>query len=253
MFAVGAVTAGSTSRPGSSSVPTGWARASPARSARRSRRSARPGGATHYAYFAGDWPAMEYHLGDRLLRGSLPHAPWRSLRLGVLSRRRGPAVPPLAPHARLPRSTRWSGSGARVGRPSPDRRTAGRGTRGMIGCRITSADPSAPGGRSSVMPATTVTRSPATASATPSGTPNCWRRNSTVSSPATPTRRARSPDTTPSATRMLREIFEITCELTTVPAGGSVHRVAEAAQPARSTPRPATLAARPLPPVLAAA
>ena len=29
-------------------------------------------GATHYAYFAGDWPAMEYHLGDRLFAGVFP-------------------------------------------------------------------------------------------------------------------------------------------------------------------------------------
>ena len=29
-------------------------------------------GATHYAYFAGEWPAMEYHLGDRLFAGVLP-------------------------------------------------------------------------------------------------------------------------------------------------------------------------------------
>ncbi len=70
---------------------------------------------------------------------------------------------------------------------------------------------------------------------------------STVSSAATPTRRARSPATTPSATQQLREIFEITCELATYPAGRSLHRAAEATRPARSTPRPAILAARPLP------
>ncbi len=29
-------------------------------------------GATHYAYFAGEWPAMEYHLGDRLFAGVFP-------------------------------------------------------------------------------------------------------------------------------------------------------------------------------------
>lgn len=29
-------------------------------------------GATHYAYFAGDWPAMEYYLGDRLFAGVFP-------------------------------------------------------------------------------------------------------------------------------------------------------------------------------------
>ena len=29
-------------------------------------------GATHYAYFAGDWPAMEYHLGDRKFAGVFP-------------------------------------------------------------------------------------------------------------------------------------------------------------------------------------
>jgi flavin-dependent dehydrogenase len=30
------------------------------------------GGAVHYAYFAGDWPAMEYHLADRLFAGVFP-------------------------------------------------------------------------------------------------------------------------------------------------------------------------------------
>lgn len=30
------------------------------------------GGATHYAYFHGEWPAMEYHLGDRLFAGVFP-------------------------------------------------------------------------------------------------------------------------------------------------------------------------------------
>lgn len=29
-------------------------------------------GATHYAYFAGDWRAMEYHLGDRAFAGVFP-------------------------------------------------------------------------------------------------------------------------------------------------------------------------------------
>lgn len=29
-------------------------------------------GATHYAYFAGDWPAMEYHLGDGAFAGVFP-------------------------------------------------------------------------------------------------------------------------------------------------------------------------------------
>ena len=29
-------------------------------------------GATHYAYFAGDWEAMEYHLGDRMFAGVFP-------------------------------------------------------------------------------------------------------------------------------------------------------------------------------------
>lgn len=29
-------------------------------------------GATHYAYFSGDWPAMEYHLGDRVFSGIFP-------------------------------------------------------------------------------------------------------------------------------------------------------------------------------------
>ena len=29
-------------------------------------------GATHYAYFAGDWPAMEYYLGDRMFAGVFP-------------------------------------------------------------------------------------------------------------------------------------------------------------------------------------
>jgi flavin-dependent dehydrogenase len=28
--------------------------------------------ATHYAYFAGDWPAMEYHVGDRMFAGVFP-------------------------------------------------------------------------------------------------------------------------------------------------------------------------------------
>ncbi len=28
--------------------------------------------ATHYAYFAGDWPAMEYYLGDRMFAGVFP-------------------------------------------------------------------------------------------------------------------------------------------------------------------------------------
>ena len=30
------------------------------------------GGATHYAYFAGHWPAMEYHLGDGSFAGVFP-------------------------------------------------------------------------------------------------------------------------------------------------------------------------------------
>ena len=30
------------------------------------------GGAGHYSYFAGDWPAMEYHLGERLFAGVFP-------------------------------------------------------------------------------------------------------------------------------------------------------------------------------------
>lgn len=30
------------------------------------------GGAAHYTYFAGDWPAMEYHLGDRSFAGVFP-------------------------------------------------------------------------------------------------------------------------------------------------------------------------------------
>src|SRR3954466_2350761 len=29
-------------------------------------------GSTYYAYFAGDWPAMEYHLGDRAFAGGFP-------------------------------------------------------------------------------------------------------------------------------------------------------------------------------------
>ncbi|HEX6659061.1 MAG TPA: NAD(P)/FAD-dependent oxidoreductase, partial [Ilumatobacter sp.] len=29
-------------------------------------------GATHYAYFSGEWPAMEYHLSDRLFAGVFP-------------------------------------------------------------------------------------------------------------------------------------------------------------------------------------
>lgn len=30
------------------------------------------GGAGHYTYYAGDWPAMEYHLGERLFAGVFP-------------------------------------------------------------------------------------------------------------------------------------------------------------------------------------
>lgn len=55
--------------------------------------------------------------------------------------------------------------------------------RGVAGLPNQSAAPPDPAGRWTVTPGTTVTRSPVTASATPSATPNCWPRRSTTRYP----------------------------------------------------------------------
>ena len=129
----GTTAAGSTSGPGSSSAPTGCARGSPAASAPRSPRSAGAGsGAAHYAYFAGDWPAMEYYVGDRAVRRGLPDERRRGLRLGVLSGRRRQAFRRCTPHdrrrvrrhARVPPRPSWP-TASRTTRDADGRRPGG--------------------------------------------------------------------------------------------------------------------------------
>ena len=121
------------------------------------------------------WDAVEYFLGDRSLQRHLPDPPRRSLRLGR-------ACPPRTPpRLREPGEPSGVTFDRMLRHASPllaerlRRRVAARHRcAAPAGCPTTCCRPPDPAGRSSVMPATTVTRSPATASRTPSATPSSW-------------------------------------------------------------------------------
>ena len=123
-------------------------------------------------------PAIEYHVGADALAGVFPThggeaCVWVCTPEEVARRhqRRGPREAVLA--GLLAELT------PELRRPGQRCRPDVAGARACCACRTTSGRPPAPGGRSSAMPATTATRSPATASATRSGTPSCSRPRST--------------------------------------------------------------------------
>ena len=205
-------------------------------------------GAVHYAYFAGDWPAMEYYLGDGLLRRCVPDQQRRSLRVGVLAGRgrqafrRAHRTIDAAFDAMMPRRR------ARAGRtPRPRRATRTSATRGMIGLPNHLRHPVGPGW--ALVGDAGYHRDPITGH----GISDAFRDAELL---ATALDRVLSGDADEASAlaayhaerdRQLREIFEITCELVDVPAGGPLHRAAEATRQSDRRPKPRTLAARPFP------
>ena len=214
----------------------------------------RPGnGATHYAYFAGDWSAMEYHVGDADVRRGLPDERRRGVRLGVLAGRRHVTRAPNAAPRSTRHSMRWCvrplqllGRASRTGAIRMLRRPVGSSA-----CPTTSGIQSGRAGRWSATPGITATRSPVTASATRSATPNCWRLLSTSSFATSATNRAALDFYHATRNEQLREIFEITCELATFP---PVDRFVELQRQlgVAIDAQAEILAARPLPALVAA-
>ena len=180
------------------------------------------------------------------LRRCLPDEQWRGLHMGVPSGRQGRTHPSLASdvgrafeamvHAASPElfARIMSSATRRSARP-----------RGMSDCRTTSASRSARAGHWSATPATTATRSPATASATRSATPSCWPARSTgAARRGRRERRARRLPRT-SATWPLREIFDITCELVHLPRRARFVELQKQLSRGHRDARRPTLAARP--------
>ena len=183
-------------------------------------------GATHYAYFAGEWPAMEYTSVIACSPASSRRTTAKPASGCARPRTRRGAFR-RAPNDR--RCLRRDGAGAapalaeRSTPPPADRRPVE-----SSGSPTTSAIRSGLAGHWSATPAITATRSRATASATRSATQNCWRLPSISSS-------RDEADESSALTRyhadrdeQLREIFEITCELVTFPPVGTVRRTAAA-------------------------
>ena len=121
-------------------------------------------------------PALARHRTDRRrprTHRGLPHPPRRSLRLdlqprpGTPARRAAPRRPARtpSPHTCIERRPSWPRACARD--------AARHRSRACCARRTTCAGPTARAGRWSATPATTATRSPATACPTRTGTPNC--------------------------------------------------------------------------------
>ena len=133
-------------------------------------------GAAHYAYFAGDWPAMEYYIGDRSFAGIFPTndgeaCVWACSRSEDAERiRRSHRSVDDALNAML-----HLASPELAERILADRDRERRGAAASSASRTSSVTRSVRAGRWSATPAITETPLLATGSATPSATPN-WRR-----------------------------------------------------------------------------
>ena len=176
--------------------------------------------ATHYAYFAGDWSPMEYHLGDRMFAGVFPTNDGEACLL----------VCSLAdealrlPVARTTRSTRHSTRSSPQPRPiwpsASATRPAGPRHGGSSGCRTTCVILWGQVGRWSATPAITARRDHRSRHQRrlPRRRTVGDRTGSHPPSEGRPTRRPRRPPIfTQPATNKLRDLFEITCELATYP------------------------------------
>ena len=206
-------------------------------------------GAVHYAYFAGDWPAMEYYLGDGLFAGVFPTNNAEACVWVCSPADDRQVVSSYAPHdrRRLRRHGPCRGTRARRtprARPPP----GGRRPRGMIGLPNHLRHPVGPGW--ALVGDAGYHRDPITGH----GISDAFRDAELL---ATALDEVLSGDTDEASAladyhaqrdRQLREIFEITCELTTYPPADRFIELQK--QLARAIDTQAeTLAARPFPPL----
>ena len=162
--------------PGSWSAPTVSARGSPGRSGadvideRPAER--RPAGTpTSPASTPG---GFEFHVGARRVRRRLPHPRRRGQRLGAATPRPAPGRSGRGRPAAL-RSAARPGGAPSLARGCGAAAIDVAASAAPPGCPTTCCQAGrARAGRWSATPATTATRSPATASPTPSATPSCW-------------------------------------------------------------------------------
>jgi flavin-dependent dehydrogenase len=208
-------------------------------------------GAVHYAYFAGDWPAMEYYLGDGLFAGVFPTnnaeaCVWvcspadaaksfrrthRTIDAAFDAMVRA-AAPGLAERLRVS-ATRRSGTRGIIGLPNHLRRPVGPGW-ALVGDAGYHRDP-----------------------ITGHGISDAFRDAELLATALDDILRGDADEAGALADyhaqrdRQLREIFEITCELTTYPPADRFIELQK--QLARAIDTQAeTLAARPFPPLATA-
>ena len=162
------------------------------------------------------WPGIELIVADRALTGVFPthhgeaciwicspSADAHAARRGAASREQAfttylsRTAPELA--GRLRAAPRTSAVTGMLRTPNYLRRAQGRA------------------GRWSVTPATTATRSPATASATPTGTPNCSRSHSTTHCAGETDEGIALAGYQHQRDEALRDIFDLTCALASYP------------------------------------
>jgi flavin-dependent dehydrogenase len=209
-------------------------------------------GAVHYAYFAGDWPAMEYHLGDRLFAGVFPTnngeaCVWvcspadEAQRFRRLHPTLDSAFDAMVRAAAPELAARLRTDGIRTSR-----------TRGMIGLPNHIRRPVGPGW--ALVGDAGYHRDAITGH----GISDAFRDAELLATQLDRVLTGDADETSALARyhaerdEQLREIFEITCELTTFPPADRFIELQKQLSRAIDA-QASTLAARPLPPVLAAA
>jgi 2-polyprenyl-6-methoxyphenol hydroxylase-like FAD-dependent oxidoreductase len=158
-------------------------------------------GAGQYAYYTGiRWDGIELIVADRALTGVFPTHDNQAC-IWICS-------PSADAHAARRRAaSREDAFSGHLDRTAPDlarRLRAGRRTSavtGMLRNPTCSAERTGPAGHLSATPATTATRSPDTASATPTATPSCWPARSIRRCAAPPRNAPPWPAINTSATR----------------------------------------------------
>jgi flavin-dependent dehydrogenase len=207
-------------------------------------------GAAHYAYFAGDWQAMEYHVGDRMFGGIFPTNNSQAC-VWVCS--------PADTAHRLRRShdTIDAAFDAMVRATSPElaehvrSATRASATRGMIGLSNHLRHPVGPGW--ALAGDAGYHRDPITGH----GISDAFRDAELLAAALDPVLRQEADEGTALGAyhaerdEQLREVFEITCELSTFPSADRFVELQKQLGVAIDT-QAAILAARPVPQLVAA-